>query len=76
MTCPLCKGKMNHGSTIVPYELGQDRVVVVSKVPARICGQCGEIFIEMSVVRELEGMIEKTLADGVTFGIVEYGKAA
>jgi YgiT-type zinc finger domain-containing protein len=64
------------GRTIVPYELDQEKVIVVSKVPARICNRCGESFVEMEVVRDLEQVIEKTEREGLSFGIVEYRKAA
>ena len=76
MTCPLCKGRMALGRTIVPYELDQEKVIVVSKVPAWICDRCGESFVEMEVVRDLERVIEKTEREGLSFGIVEYRKAA
>jgi len=76
MTCPLCKGRMALGRTIVPYELDQEKVIVVSKVPAWVCDRCGESFVEMEVVRDLEQVIEKTEREGLSFGIVEYRKAA
>ena len=76
MKCPLCRGKMLEGNTIVPYQPSQEKIIVVSKVPAWICEQCGESFVEISVVRDLERMIEKTTQEGLSFGIVEYHRAA
>ena len=76
MKCALCKGRMVQGDTIMPYELDQDRVVVVSKVPAWICELCGESFLEIQVVRDLERLVEKTKREGLNFGIVDYRRAA
>ncbi|WP_462326051.1 YgiT-type zinc finger protein [Desulfoplanes sp.] len=42
MACPLCKGKMEIGTTILPFEMNNGKVIVILNVPARICEQCGE----------------------------------
>ncbi len=45
-------------------------------VPALVCEQCGDEYIEIAVVRKLEKMIEKGKSDGISMGFVEYDLAA
>jgi YgiT-type zinc finger domain-containing protein len=64
-------------STIpLPYELDKDDMLVVRGVPAFVCRQCGESFVEMAVVRELEQIVKNARKNGVTLGFIEYKNAA
>jgi len=51
--CPLCGGQMESGTTTFTAELGFG-VVVIRNVPARVCRQCGEAWIDDSVAGDLE----------------------
>jgi len=76
MKCPLCKGEMQKGKTSMPYETGKDRLIVVKDVPALICEQCGESFIESSVLKRVEKILEAVEKSGMTLGFLEYQEAA
>ena len=76
MKCALCQGIMLSGKTNLPYELGDDYLVVIKGVPALICQQCGEQFIEIKVVREVEKLVASAREDGVTLGFMKYREAA
>ena len=76
MKCPLCKGEMQKGKTSMPYETGKDRLIVLKNVPALICEQCGEIFIEYSVLNRVERFLETAEKSGITLGFLEYQEAA
>lgn len=76
MKCPLCKGSMVEGKTILPYELGGGKVIVVLDVPALVCEQCGDDFVVINVMRNVELMLKKIEQDGVRMGFVGYEKAA
>lgn len=76
MLCPLCKGSMENGTANLPYRLSDKQLVVMVDVPALICEQCGDEYIEIAVVRKLEKMIEKVKADCISMGFVEYDLAA
>lgn len=76
MKCALCQGDMQEGTTTLPYELNEDGVVVIQGVPAWICAQCGEPFVQIEVLREVERMVEKVTSSGMTHGFVRYKKAA
>ena len=54
--CPLCSGRMDAGTTTftVDYEQG---LIVVRHVPARVCTQCGEAWIEDEQSQKLESLV-------------------
>jgi len=76
MKCPMCKGIMSNGRTTLPYEFGDDRLVVIRGVPALICNQCGEVFVDIQVARVAENIAKISEKEGVTLGFVEYRDAA
>jgi len=76
MACPLCKGNMAAGTAILPFEMKNGRVIVVLNVPARVCEQCGEEYVEMEVARNVEALLDRVERDGLSMGFVEYGVAA
>jgi len=76
MTCPLCKGHMAPGKTNLPFNLGQGSIVVLVNVPALVCDQCGDDFVEIEVVRKVEKIIARIERDGISMDMVEYEKAA
>ena len=76
MLCPLCKGNMEKGAVNLPYRLSGKKLVVMVDVPALVCEQCGDEYIEIDVVRKVEKVLEKVLADGISMGFVEYDLAA
>ena len=76
MNCPLCRGKMATDKTNLPYEIGKDQLVVIKGVPATMCKQCGEFFIDIAVARVVERILAAAERDGVTLGFLEYREAA
>jgi YgiT-type zinc finger domain-containing protein len=65
--CPICSGEIAAGQTTFTVDLGSG-VVVVRHVPARVCKQCGEDWIQDPVAERLE----KIVLDARTVGkIVE-----
>ena len=76
MKCPLCKGSMKPGKTNLPFNLEGNNVVVVINVPALVCDQCGDDFVEIEIVRTVEKILDRIERDGISMGLVEYDKAA
>lgn len=76
MTCPLCKGHMAPGKSNLPFNLDESHVVVIINVPALVCEQCGDDFIEIDVVRKVEQIVARVERDGISMGLVEYDHAA
>jgi len=56
--CPLCGGMKELGHTTFSVDLG-DGLVVVRHVPATICNQCGEEWIENQTAQQLETIVEE-----------------
>ncbi len=76
MACPLCKGKIETGKTILPFDMKNGKVIVVINVPAKICSQCGDEYIDFKVAKNIEILLERMQRDGLSMGFVEYGVAA
>ena len=55
--CAICGGEKRRGRTTYSVELGFG-VVVIRHVPALICTQCAEEWIEADVAKELEKIVE------------------
>lgn len=75
MTCPLCKGEMLNGKSSLPFEKGEN-LLVVRDVPTLICSQCGEPFIEIKNVRIVERIIATAEKDGMLLGFIKFKSAA
>jgi YgiT-type zinc finger domain-containing protein len=55
--CPICSGRKKPGTTTFTVDL-EFGVVVVRKVPATVCGQCGADWIEDRIARQLEDIVK------------------
>lgn len=60
-TCPMCGGRRIDGFTTFTAELGFG-VLVVRHVPARVCAQCGEEWLDDSVAATLEDAVAQARA--------------
>ena len=76
MNCPLCSGVMNHGKTHILIERDEDSIIVINKVPAMVCEQCGDDFIDIETTRKIETLLKKLEAEGLKMGFVDYTRAA
>ena len=54
--CPLCGGHKEAGYTTFSVDSG-DGLVVVRHVPAIICNQCGEEWIDNKIAKQLEDIV-------------------
>jgi YgiT-type zinc finger domain-containing protein len=67
---------MEKGATSLPYELSRDKLIVVRDVPALVCAQCGEVFVESPVLKNVEALLDSVEKSGMTLGFLEYREAA
>lgn len=75
MNCILCKnGVLAPGTTTVTLER-QNAILVFKEVPARVCMDCGEAYVDEKTSRMLMDMAEKAVDEGVQVDI-RYFKAA
>ena len=56
--CPLCGGSKTSGETTFTADLGSG-VVVVRRVRATVCSQCGEEWIDDASARRLEQIVNE-----------------
>jgi YgiT-type zinc finger domain-containing protein len=56
--CPLCAGNKMSGETTFTADLGSG-VVVVRRVQATVCSQCGEEWIDDPTARRLEQIVDE-----------------
>ncbi len=71
--CPLCGGKVEPSTTTFSVDL-KSGVVVVRNVPAHICTQCGEDWIDNTVTQELEEIVKRAKQQNSQLEMVSMGK--
>jgi YgiT-type zinc finger domain-containing protein len=72
MKCVICKhGETRAGRTTVTLERG-GATLVVKGVPARICDNCGEAYVDEEITRQLLGTAEEALRAGVQVDVREF----
>ncbi|MBI2335588.1 MAG: type II toxin-antitoxin system MqsA family antitoxin [Deltaproteobacteria bacterium] len=67
--CPLCGGDRKKGKTTFTADTGKG-VVVVRNVPASICIQCGESWINAKAAKSLESVTAKARSMGAEIEVV------
>ena len=61
MICVICKNKkMKRGTTVLPIERGK-AVLLVTDIPARICANCGEPYIDERTAKQVEALATEEL---------------
>jgi len=69
--CPLCSGSRTQGHATFAAELGFG-VVVVRHVPAMVCDQCGEEWLDDSVAETLESVIAAARTKHTNVEVTEW----
>ena len=76
MNCQLCKSKMVEETTVLTFKMEGSQILVIKDVPALICDQCGEEFVDIQTSRNVEKQVNKAVADGISMGFLSYYIAA
>jgi YgiT-type zinc finger domain-containing protein len=72
MKCAICKNGNTHpGQTSVFLQRG-NAMVIIKEVPADICDNCGEYYLDDTVTSETLRYAEDALQKGTEIGIVRY----
>jgi len=75
MKCTICKhGETADGFSTVPIER-EGMLLVMRGVPARVCQNCGEAYIDAKVTRELLQMAEEARKQHVQVDVRQYSAA-
>ncbi len=72
--CPICSGEIADGQTTFTVDLGSG-VVVVRHVPASVCKQCGEDWIQDSVAERLEKIVANARTVGKVVEVIDLQAA-
>jgi len=76
MKCMICKhGETKQGTTTVTLEKGNS-TIVFKEVPAQICDNCGEKYIDEATTKELLNKAREIVKNGVEVDIRKYEIAA
>ncbi len=74
MICLICRqADVVDELTSVTFERGEVRLVV-NNIPARVCPQCGEAFVEESVAVRLLEIAEAVSSSGELDSAIEYDR--
>ena len=72
MKCVNCKtGNSNPGTTTVTLQRGES-IIVVKEVPADVCDNCGEYYLQKEVTEKIYQQAEKAVQRKVEVEIVRY----
>jgi YgiT-type zinc finger domain-containing protein len=75
MKCLMCKNEtMVDGTTSVTFERG-DMTLVIKNVPALVCTNCGEAYIDQEITDKLLETAEQAARDGVQVEVRSYQAA-
>ncbi|MHB0929213.1 MAG: type II toxin-antitoxin system MqsA family antitoxin [Candidatus Nanopelagicales bacterium] len=72
MNCVICRtGEMVPGSVTVTLERGES-VVVIKDVPAQVCADCGEYYLEEAVAERIHSLGEDAVARHAEVEVLRY----
>lgn len=75
MKCPICKyGETLNGTTSITLERGST-TLVFKNVPAQICNNCGEEYIDDDITRPILEQAEQAIRAGVEIDVRQYRAA-
>ena len=75
MKCPICRnGETGPGKATVTLERN-GVILVVKGVPARVCGNCGEEYVDEDAARRLLEAAENDLKAGIKLDVRDYAAA-
>jgi YgiT-type zinc finger domain-containing protein len=73
--CPLCGGEKQPGTTTFAVDL-KFGVVVVREVPAFVCSQCGDAWIDDRVAAKLESFVAEARRKQVLVEVTQWPQVA
>ncbi|MGO1372176.1 MAG: type II toxin-antitoxin system MqsA family antitoxin [Senegalia sp. (in: firmicutes)] len=73
MNCILCKANLTKGRINHIVDL-KEGIIIIKNVPANICEQCGEYYLDTKTALELETMVDEINKIKPEVFIVNYNK--
>jgi len=72
--CPTCGGNKGPGLTTFTVDLGSS-IIVIREVPATVCTQCGDEWIQDNVASNIEAIVEEAKKKRLFVEIAYYNAA-
>ncbi|HEX8847344.1 MAG TPA: type II toxin-antitoxin system MqsA family antitoxin [Pyrinomonadaceae bacterium] len=70
MKCLACKHNLfKKETTVLPIERG-NAILLITDIPARVCENCGETYLDEEIAQEVQDLANETLS-----GEISYAKA-
>ena len=69
--CSLCSGSLQEGKVNHVVDLN-DFIIIIKNVPANVCNQCGEYYLDHEVAKEVEHIVENFRENAAEVVIVNY----
>jgi len=73
MNCVLCKANLTKGNVNHIVDLGEG-IIIIKNVPANICEQCGEYYLDTNTALKIEPILEDIKKNKAEIFIVNYSK--
>ncbi|MGO1369920.1 type II toxin-antitoxin system MqsA family antitoxin [Senegalia sp. (in: firmicutes)] len=73
MNCILCKANLTKGRVNHIVDL-KEGIIIIKNVPANICEQCGDYYLDTKTALELETMVDEINKIKPEVFIVNYNK--
>ncbi|RLB59071.1 MAG: YgiT-type zinc finger domain-containing protein [Deltaproteobacteria bacterium] len=73
--CPLCGGEKHPGTTTFAVDL-KSGVVVVRDVPALVCSQCGDAWLEDPVAEGLQKIVDNARCTDTEVSVTRWRHVA
>ena len=73
MNCGLCKGNLKEGKVNHIVDLGEG-IIIIKGVPANVCKQCGEYYVDTQVALILEAIVDEVRKNRAEVLIIKYSE--
>lgn len=76
MKCVICKdGNTEAGTVTLVFEVGPT-ICVVQKVPAEVCSNCGEAYVDEPAAKKVHEMARQAARAGLRLSVQEFAATA
>lgn len=72
MNCVICKSHLEKKEVNHIVDLGESGIIIVKNVPANVCTQCGEYYLDTGTAIKLENIIEEIRKNKAEVLIIKY----
>jgi YgiT-type zinc finger domain-containing protein len=73
MNCIICKANLTKGNVNHIVDLGVG-IIIIKDVPANICTQCGEYYLDTATAMKLESIVDEIKKNKAEVFIVNYSE--